>query len=413
MVKADLTRAVLENARLRDADLRDADLREIQILSTRQLAGTDVSGAKLPDTVKSFEALQSIRESSENSRKIFVSMLLLAAYSWLTVAATKDASLLTNTGTLQLPIIQTQIPIGWFYWVTPAMLLAVFLYCHFYLQNLWEELSQLPAYFPDGRPLHQRVYPWLLNSVARAHFERLRSEHSVLSFVQYETTILLTWWVVPLTQALFWLRYLTRHEWVGTTLQVIMTFASVTSATIFLSLAASTLEGKAQELRFWPLRESYRRWIGWLTPATVIAAGLILLSFGAIESGPGFAAADPRSWVPKLLTAAHLSYYAHLSEEDISIKPLNWVTDRPDFDQVKAAHLANRDLRHAEAKNAFLVKADLTGADLRYANLRGADLRRAILSGALLHGADLTDAKLDGTVTANCDLGGAIGVAKK
>ena len=411
LVKGDLTRAVLADARLRDADLRDADLREIQILSTRQLAGTNVSGAKLPDALKAFEALQSIKESSENSRKIFVSMLLLAMYSWLTVAATKDAALLTNTGMLQLPIIQTQIPIGWFYWVTPVMLLGVFLYCHFYLQNLWEELAQLPAYFPDGRPLHQRVYPWLLNSIPRAHFARLRSERGLLSFIQYWTTIILTWWVVPPTEILFWLRYLPRHEWVGTMLQVMIAAGSVAAANVFLRLAGSTLEGKTPELKVFPLRESYKDLMVSFAPAATTAIILTVLSFGAIESSPGISAVDPRSWVPRLLVGVHLNHSAQLADEDISLKPPNWVTDRPDFDQIKGARLANRDLRHAEAKNAFLVKADLTGTDLRYADLRGADLRRAILTGAFLHGADLTGAKLDGAITSGCHCDGVIGMA--
>jgi uncharacterized protein YjbI with pentapeptide repeats len=408
LVKADLTGALLADARLRDADLRDADLRDIQILSTRQLAGTNVSGAKLPDSLKSFEALQSIKESSENSRKIFLSMLALAVYSWLTVAATKDAALLTNTGLLQLPIIQTQIPIGWFYWVTPAMLLGVFLYCHFYLQNLWEELAQLPAYFPDGRPLHQRVYPWMLNSIARMHFARLRSERGLLSVLQYWTTIMLTWWIVPLTEAVFWMRYLPRHEWGGTAIHVILAGCSVAGATIFLRLAASTLEGCADDVRIWPLRESFKGLLACFGPAAAVLIVLGTLSFGAIEGGIGYARVDPRSFVPSFFAAVHFSPAARLSEEDISTKPLNWVTDHPDFDQVKGAHLAYRDLRYAEARNAFLVKADLTGADLRHADLSGADLRHAILTRAHLQGANLTGAKLDGAVLTGCECAGLV-----
>lgn len=137
-----------------------------------------------------------------------------------------------------------------------------------------------------------------------------------------------------------------------------------------------------------------------------------MVSFGAIESRPGTATLDPRYWSPRLLTAVHLKYSAQLADEDVSIKPSNWVTDRPDFDQVKGARLAHRDLRHAQGANAFLVKADLTSADLGYADLRRADLRGAILTDARLSGANLTGAKLEGAVTSGCDFSDVIGLKK-
>jgi uncharacterized protein YjbI with pentapeptide repeats len=413
LVKADLKGTILSGARLRDADLRDADLQQSQILSTRQLAGTNVSGAKLPDNVKAFEALQSIRESSENSRKIFVSLSLLAAYSCLTIAATKDAALLTNTGTLQLPIIQTQIPIGWFYWVTPLMLLGTFLYFQFYLQNLWEELSQLPAYFPDGRPLHQRVYPWLVNSIARVHFPRLRSERGTLATMQYLVTVLLTWWVVPITQLVFWLRYLPRHEWMGTTIHVVLAVASFTVALLFFRLAGATLRGKAGDSGLRTLLSGEGPMWYTLTSAVLFALLLSSLSFGAIKAEPGHVITDPRTWVPLLFRCLHLRYAAQLEEEDVSGRPTNWSEKEPSFDSVKGAHLAGRDLRNAEARHAFLVGADLTGATLAYADLRGADLRHSVLTAANLKGANLTGAKLEGARLDGCNLLGVIGYSDR
>jgi hypothetical protein len=166
---------------------------------------------------------------------------------------------------------------------------------------------------------------------------------------------------------------------------------------------ASTLEGRAEELKVWPLRKSYKELLACFGPAAVVVLVIAVLSFGTIECGPAYAGLDPRSFVPKFFEILHISLAAHLAEEDVSVKPPNWVTERPDFDQVKGARLANRDLRYAEARNAFLVKADLTGADLRYADLRGADLRHAVLTRARLEGANLTGAKLEGAITTNCD----------
>ncbi len=98
-------------------------------------------------------------------------MLLGCAYAWLTIATTTDARLLTNSASSPLPIIGTDIPIAWFYWAAPVLLLGLYSYFHLYLQRLWEGLSELPAVFPDGKALHKNAYPWLLNGLVRAHFD--------------------------------------------------------------------------------------------------------------------------------------------------------------------------------------------------------------------------------------------------
>ena len=112
---------------------------------------------------------------------------------------------------MELPIISTDIPIDWFYPVAPLVLLAAFFYLHFYLRRLWEGLADLPARFPDGKRLDQRAYPWLLNSLVRRHFERLR-ERPFTSHMEEWFTIFLAWWAVPITLAGFWLLYLPRGD---------------------------------------------------------------------------------------------------------------------------------------------------------------------------------------------------------
>jgi site-specific recombinase XerD len=52
--------------------------------------------------------------------------------------------------------------------------MCLYFYFHLYLDNLWEELAGLPAYFPDGKRIDQRAYPWLLVTLVRKHFKRLK-----------------------------------------------------------------------------------------------------------------------------------------------------------------------------------------------------------------------------------------------
>jgi hypothetical protein len=93
-------------------------------------------------------------------------------------------------------------------WSAPLLLLCVYFYFHFYLQKLWEELGSLPAVLQDGRPLHAKVDPWLMNDLVRSHFIRLNTARPLLSYVQLWISVLLAWWVVPITMFLFWGRYL-------------------------------------------------------------------------------------------------------------------------------------------------------------------------------------------------------------
>ena len=54
-------------------------------------------------------------EISKNSRTTFYALILACIYSYLAIATTSDAALLTNSGATPLPIIQVRVPIVWFY----------------------------------------------------------------------------------------------------------------------------------------------------------------------------------------------------------------------------------------------------------------------------------------------------------
>ncbi len=160
---ANLSEADLYGANLRGADLQDvnfggadlfqADLRESNLqgadlstakggLLSRQLAGSDLTGAKLPEPLaKLYDSLSSVKEISGSAQKLFLALLAGCLYSWLTIAQTTDVELITNRATTPLPIIQAAIPIVGFYVVAPLILLCLYFYFHFYLQKLWEELG--------------------------------------------------------------------------------------------------------------------------------------------------------------------------------------------------------------------------------------------------------------------------------
>jgi hypothetical protein len=172
------------------------------VIQAEQFAGADLSGASLPEALAEFfKDTDTVTQISENAQKLFIVMLAACLYSWLTVAATTDVSLVTNRASTPLPVIQTSIPIVLFYVVTPLLLLGLYFYFHFYLQKLWGELGNLPAIFPDGRPLQAKADPWLLSDLVQSHVWKLREARLFLVRLQAWVSVLLAWWRTRLSFA--------------------------------------------------------------------------------------------------------------------------------------------------------------------------------------------------------------------
>ncbi len=407
---ADLQEAILLRTKLQEAILRDADLRKVKSLLGGNLAGANVTNAQLPDKIATFEGLAHAEETSKNARKIFLAMLLGCAYSWLTIATTTDARLLTNSASSPLPIIQTEIPIAGFYWTAPLILFALYAYFHLYLQRLWEGLAKLPAIFPDGRALHERAYPWLLNGLVRVHFRHLRTQRTLLSRLENAVSIVLAWWVVPFTLLWFWVRYIPRYDWGGTGLHLVLVTLSIGLAIMLHRHAVRTLRGSSAEFRWrtpWSDARTYQ------VVATLALAVVVWgLSYGAIEGAAirwsaetwqkerhwfpqHYATSGPRTWVPKAFAFLGYRTYADLRQAVVSTL-------------VTPADLSGRDLRYANARQASFVNADLQAADLRGANLRSADLRGANLSFAKLHNAYAVNGKFQSANLRNTEMPNAI-----
>jgi uncharacterized protein YjbI with pentapeptide repeats len=412
---ANLSGAILREANLQGANLSDAK----RGLQTEQLSGADLTGATLPEELKKlYDALKNVDNISESARKLFLTVLVACLYSWLTIATTTDVNLITNRASSALPIIQTSIPIVGFYGVAPLLLLCIYFYFHFYLQKLWEELGSLPAVFPDGRPLHAKINPWLLNDLVRSTLPMLNVNRPFLSHFQLWVSVLLAWWVMPVTMFLFWGRYLPRHERVGTTFHVLLLAISATASLRLYGLAVATLRGAQRKAFRWKVMLKSRG--GYQATALAVTIGALfgILSWGAIMGVPsdesilGMRLLLPRgdtsyvagrlTLVPRLMALVGYSPFADLAGAEVSQKKSTWSENDYDPDSVAGARLRGANLRYALAPGAFLAgadlsDADLSGTDLGLANLRGANLTGACLRGANLYNADLRHAFLAST----------------
>jgi uncharacterized protein YjbI with pentapeptide repeats len=392
---------VLRADDLRGRDLRGRDLTKVEGLLPEHLAGADLTGAKLPEEIAKFPALEQVRAISAEARKVFIGLLAACVYSWLVIGTTRDVQLLLNTAGSPLPIINTAIPIAGFYVVGATILAAVYCYLHFYLQRLWRRLASLPAIFPDGVELDDKSDPWLLTNLVRTGFTLLRSIPPPLARLENLLAVFLTWWLVPLTLLALWARYLPARGWLSTSWLVLL----IGIATLFgrhtYRLALAALRGQtartAEEsgadggilARAW--RELRGLRLDKLSGGLTI--GLIVCSISAFRDNPR----DPYTWVVKRLNSLDfvgIRTYAYLREIEVAQKPEGW--DGKDLRKVKRVDLQGRNLAFAYAVRAFLANADLRGADLAGAHLTDAQLEGAELGSAQLQGATLFLAQLQG-----------------
>ena len=143
--------------------------------------------------------------------------------------------------------------------------------------------TRLPAIVTDGRPLHTKVDPWLLNDLICSYLPRLNAEGPFLSYIQLWISVLLAWWVVPITLVLLWLAYLRRHERLGTIFHVGLLVVGLVAAISFYRLAVKTLTGSKRNAFGWRMLVASRNayMAGLLTAFLVGVFGLI--SWGAIR----------------------------------------------------------------------------------------------------------------------------------
>ena len=371
-----LRKANLYNCDFRSASLKHADLSEARGLLARQLAGADLTGATLPDETKQFEGLLHAQGVSQHAQRLFLAILAACIYTWLTIAVTTDANLLTNSASSPLPIIQTEIPIAGFYVAAPIILLGVYLYFQLYTLRLWERLAKLPAMFPDGASLDEKV-DWLFIGLVRKHFANLTPSRPPLWRVQTAMSALVVRWLVPLTLLGLWGRYLTRHEPWGTLLHVMLIAIAVSTAFWFQRLTGKAFRRReAQRIadyRSWKSRRSLKL-LGIVLLSVIMGVGLVHFSFWGISGG----------------------VRADLARVDVSTKPPGWTGADEQVHSVKGASLRGVDLRQARANRVFLANADLEEANLSEADLTEADLRMANLNKARLRGAYLNSSNLRG-----------------
>ncbi|MBC7953942.1 MAG: pentapeptide repeat-containing protein [Rhodospirillaceae bacterium] len=403
---ADLDGAILDGANFANADLEKA-----KHLRADQLAGTDLTNAKLPPDVAKFEALKRAEETIKIARPLFLGLIAACLYSWVTIGQTTDAALLTRAIGKPLPLIGAEVPVVWFFLATPLILVALNVYLHFYLHALWQDLAGLPRRFPDGRPVTEKVHPWLLTNIALYHSTQLEPKRLGVVRMGARFSKAMVWGLVPITILFFALRAMPLGDRLLNGWLLFMLFMSVSTGLWFAYLGARTLTRR--EPRF--------REMLWRIAQAAMPVISIISSYLSPAWHERISEQEAGVFAPLLSPIRHT---LDLRFAELSTKRPDW---KGDVRMVAGAPLRHARMDGADAYRAFLVGANLiearlahstlaqadlreailAGAHLENANLEGADLRGANLKGAFLNGADLRNANLEGALLIDAKVDGA------
>jgi uncharacterized protein YjbI with pentapeptide repeats len=418
LVRADLEEACLVGANLEGANLEGASLETAMGLVPRQFAGANLRDALLAPHLMEFDAVTAFARESKNAFRYFWMMTAGSLLSWLLIAKTRDAQLLTDSAIL--PFLHSRaaaaaLPTAEAYLIVPVAIFVLYVLFHFHLQRLWDSVVELPAIFPDGHTLGDSG-PGILSGLLRTHFRWMNPDPSSTRLVEKAASVGAAYAIVPITLLLYWLRYLTRQEIHGTILQ-----AALATAATGMALYATLKSGKPQERwafeNKWANRAMAKiKAINPISVAAWIGMLLLLLSAGVIfgvphdrARAPQYGVTNIRRWAPNAFFSVAYDPYPDLTEASISRRPAGWNGSDAQVASVDGLRANNAKFRYAQGYGAFfanahLWRADFQGAFLSEADFRNADLGQSNLRFAVMDHAQLNHANLDRTNLDGADL---------
>jgi uncharacterized protein YjbI with pentapeptide repeats len=426
LVRSNLQETCLVGANFEGANLQGASLDSAMGLLPRQLAGANLHEASLPAQILEFNAFPTFAAGSKTVARLFATIMIVSFLSFAMIWKTKDIQLLADSAIISFlhsPAAAAAIPTDQIYLLAPALLVALFLFFLYRLQELWDAVLELPAVFPDGRLLGHNG-PRIVTGLLRTHFRWMDQDSHSTRMIEKSFSVLLAYWAVPVILLLYWARYLTLQDFHGTLLHQVLLLVAVGVAFYCSTQIGRPAEKWATEEKPTPpVLEKLKA----LRPATVLATLFVtmsLLAAGTIagvpqdkQRAPQFSSIDPRRWASRAMWIVGYDPYAELTEASISLRPENWSGAEDQIPAVRGARLNGTKFRYAQAYGIFLVNAHLFKADLQGAFLSGADLRNAdlgqanlqfaILDRANLQHANLDRAQLDGANCSRTDLRGA------
>lgn len=226
---------------LRYRDLTGCDLNDTTGLPAWELAGSDLTGARLPEGL-SFDLVDRAQNAARDSSRVFVLLLGGALVCWLVRIGTTDAEMALDSIQASLPFVDYQIKISYFYALAPALLLLGYLYFHLGLQQIWDAVTNLPIFFPDGLRIDKKLYPWPLLRISELVFPQLWRDAGTPSRARPALTALLFWLAIPASLVSFWLHYISQRSVVVSSLHIFYLGVALAADVMFFRMCVHIVE---------------------------------------------------------------------------------------------------------------------------------------------------------------------------
>ena len=165
---------------LQNTRLHNVDLSHVEGLTAEQIAGADLTNAKLPENLNNLtEITKPINEAIKSNGTLFSIIITIMAIIFLLSLSTdvKQANHIVKT----VSVLGTEIDFTRnMLWIIPTGLYIVFLNFCMNLSNFWRLLSTMPAVFPDGRHLTEVIDHWIPTSFLYIFYDRLNDKFNII-----------------------------------------------------------------------------------------------------------------------------------------------------------------------------------------------------------------------------------------
>ncbi len=403
---ASLVRANLQNSNLLGTELRGANLMGANVYGADglwfgRLGGTNLFDAVLPESISAVDSSKAIGDATKVARWFYFLTVGASLICLFLIAYTSDVRLLLNASAIPIARLGNLLPLDGLYLGGPLVLLVLSLRFHFLLLRLWGSMAALPAVFPDGQTL-EKDGPWYLMGLVRRHFRWQAESRAAMTTFEGVLSTVLAYWIVPVTLFFFWVRYLTRQDFRGTLLHVLLVTVAVATATSVPFIVSRVL--RPGDIRLPKNKNVLRMILGTTRAALAVGLVLFVISVGVNRGLPGDRAAvtaspaDPRRWAATVFQSVGYRPYADLTEASLSTPlPRGTAWTEENVAKIAGARLNEENLRYARAYRAFLAnaklwRANLEGIYLSEADLRGANLRETLLRSGVFDRAALSHA---------------------
>lgn len=370
---------------------------------------SDLSGKEVPDFISERfnSTINLIGDVSKNMQNICLFLIAISMYIVFALSHIEDQHMFIKQSQMELPILNIKMSCIFFLLPAQLLILCVFLFFQIYRKQIISLINGLPAIFPDGEKISNKLHPWIL--LMRLIPEtQIKSNPISSAKLTFAFPFCLSWVLVPFISAMILFRTL-KSQNNKLTISVWLTFL-VTCLAIYISNKWIKSEGKIKT-KYFNYKVIIFFIVIFLITLTLTVNGIKgnLLPLDLENAKLAEMELKEFNFRNAKLNDANLTK-ATLCETNMEYSSLNRAKCREanfSFASLKGAHLNYARLMDTKCISTKFIGARLIKANLSGANLYNADLRVSVLTFTNFSGANLKGVRFDGAKLNSTDFRGA------